>query len=200
MRFVGIDPSTKTGFVALDEGGIVLKQKELTGVGSQDPKRMRTMIDDVMAHMKKDDVIVIEGFGYASQQAVQNGGIGWGIRMALDKVGLTYYEIAPNAVKKFVNVSGWTGEVGHKKRLAGPEKKKVIMKAVEEHFGFTHSSDNVVDAYIMAEIAKHLWTVESGIECVINSGYLPSYQAEVIESILHPVAKPKKKRKARVKA
>lgn len=198
-RFVGIDPSTKTGFVALDSNGVVLREKELTGVGDKDPKRMRTMIIDIMAHVNKDDFIVIEGFGYASQQAVQNGGIGWGVRMALDARGFKYYEVAPNAIKKFVNVSGWTGEVGSKKRLTGPEKKKVVMKAVLDHYGFTHKSDNVVDAYIMAKIAEMLWTVNSGISCSVNEGYLPTYQAEVIQQILHPVPKKTKPKKKKAK-
>ncbi|WP_426444090.1 hypothetical protein [Brevibacillus laterosporus] len=83
MRFVGIDPSTKTGFVALDGQGKVLRAKEITGAGNKDPYRMRTMIEDLMCHIHPCDLICIEGFGYASQQAVQNGGIGWGIRMAL---------------------------------------------------------------------------------------------------------------------
>ncbi|QOS90237.1 hypothetical protein [Peribacillus sp. JNUCC41] len=198
MRFVGIDPSTKTGFVAINQGSIVLKDKELKGISSEDPKRMSTLIDEVMAHVRMDDIICIEGFPYETQRAMFAGGLHWGIRNALYKRGITYYEAAPNAVKKFVNVTGWVGEVGHKKRLTGPEKKKVVMKAVEEHFGFVHKSDNVVDAYILAEIAKDIWTVENGKECSINSGFLPSYQAEVIDTILNPVEKPKKKRKKKV--
>lgn len=190
-RFVGIDPSTKTGFVALDVNGQVLRAKELTGVGSKDPKRMRTMIDDVMEHVKKNDLIVIEGFGYASQQAVQNGGIGWGIRMMLDRFGFSYYDVAPNAVKKFVDVSGWVGEVGQKRRLKGPEKKKAVMKAVEEHYGFTHKSDNVVDAYIMARIAFELYFEK---QQSVHSIRTP-YQEEVIQTIVNP--KDKKVRKVK---
>jgi crossover junction endodeoxyribonuclease RuvC len=193
MRFVGIDPASKTGFTALDENGIVLREKELTGLGDKDPKRMSTLIDEIIAHIRKDDIICIEGFPFDTQKAMFAGGLHWGIRNALFKRGFKYYEVAPNAVKKFVNVTGWVGEVGNKKRLTGPEKKKVVMKAVEEHFGFSHASDNVVDAYILAEIAKSLWTVESRIESSINSGYLPSYQAEVINNILKPVVKQKKK-------
>ncbi|WP_226671590.1 hypothetical protein [Metabacillus litoralis] len=98
MRFVGIDPSTKTGFIALDERGQVIVQNELTGFGSVDPKRMRTMIVDIMAHVKEEKVIAIESVGFASQQAVQNGGITWGVRMALDGRKLNYIEVAPNAV------------------------------------------------------------------------------------------------------
>jgi crossover junction endodeoxyribonuclease RuvC len=174
MRFVGIDPSTKTGFVALDEHGEVLRAKELTGVGSQDPKRMRTMIVEIMAHIQKEDAIAIEGFGFASQQAVQNGGIGWGIRMALEAKKFGYIEAAPNAVKKYVNVTGWVGEKGQKKRLNGPEKKKAVMRAVKEHFGFTHKSDNVVDAYILAQISRC---------CHLGAANL-QYQREVIDTIL----------------
>ena len=196
MRFVGIDPSSKSGFVALDNGSVVLKQKELTGVGSKDPKRMVTLINDIIAHVQPGDFICIEGFPFDTQKAMFAGGLHHGIRNELFKRGLTYYEVAPNAVKKFVNVSGWVGEVGSKRRLKGPEKKKAVMKAVEEHFGFTHPSDNVVDAYILAEIAKDLWTIENCVECSINSGFLASYQAEVLEQILNPSVKKRARKKA----
>ncbi|MEE8669266.1 MAG: hypothetical protein SOI41_01170 [Heyndrickxia coagulans] len=189
MRFVGIDPSTKTGFVALDLDGRVLKAKELTGIGDKDPKRMATMIDNIMAHVHSGDSIVIEGFGFNSQQAIQLGGIGWGIRMALLRRGMDYTEVAPNAVKKFVNVTGWIGEPGHKRRLQNREKKQAVMDAVREHFGFSHRSDNVVDAYIMAQIARHIHMAD----CSMNNGYLPVYQAEVLESILRPKKKAKAK-------
>lgn len=187
MRFVGIDPSTKTGFVAVDENGQVLRAKELTGLGDKDPKRMRTLIVEVIQHIKKGDLICIEGFGYASQQAIQNGGIGWGIRMALEARGYSYYEVAPNALKKFVDVTGWVGEVGNKRRLKDKEKKHAVMDAVFNHYNFQHSSDNVVDAYILARIAQE---ISAG-----NISLLPLYQQEVIENILSPKPKPKKKRK-----
>jgi crossover junction endodeoxyribonuclease RuvC len=189
MRFVGIDPSTKTGFCALDESGQVLKAKELTGVGTEDPYRMATMIDEILDHVHQDDLIVIEGFGYASQQAVQNGGIGWGIRMSLLRRGIKYYEVAPNAVKKFVNVSGWTGEKGSKQRLEGKEKKKAVMEAVKDFYGFENKSDNIVDAFIMAQIAWEIWMEQN------TSRILIDYQAEVIQQILNPAPKPKVKKK-----
>ncbi|MBS4188685.1 hypothetical protein KHA94_00425 [Bacillus sp. FJAT-49705] len=193
MRFVGIDPGTKTGFVALDENEEVLRAKELTGISDADPKRMVTLIDEVVSHVKPGDVICIEGFPFDTQRAMFAGGLHHGIRNELFKRGFSYYEVAPNAVKKFVNVTGWVGEKGSKKRLTGPAKKKAVMKAVEEHFSFTHKSDNVVDAYIIAQIAKDLWTMESGVECLLNNGYLPIYQAEVLQSILETKKKAKAK-------
>ncbi|MFC4387503.1 hypothetical protein ACFOZ1_06710 [Gracilibacillus marinus] len=156
MRYVGIDPSTKTGFVALDEHGQVLKAKEITGIGDKDPKRMTSLIHDLMLHMNKEDIICIEGFPFATQKAMFAGGIHHGIRNELFKYGFKYYEVAPNAVKKFVNVTGWEGEPGNKKRLKGAAKKRAVMDAVQEHYEFTHPSDNVIDAYIMAQIARSL--------------------------------------------
>lgn len=189
MRYIGIDPSTKTGFVALDEKGNVVRAKELTGVGAKDPKRMATMIDDIMAHIHQDDLIVIEGFGYASQQAVQNGGIGWGIRMELFKRGFNYFEVAPNAVKKYVNVSGWVGEEGHKQRLKDKEKKQAVIDAVLKHYRFTHQSNNIVDAYIMAQIAYEISNEQKDERLDL----LPIYQHEVLQQILNPAPKTKKK-------
>ncbi len=158
MRFVGVDPSTKTGFVALDENGQVLRAKELTGVGAKDPKRMITLIQEVVSHIQPNDFICIEGFPFATQRAIFAGGLHHGIRNELYKRNVPYYEVAPNAVKKFVGVTGWIGEPGNKKRLTGKQKKIAVMDAVIEHFGFYHENDNIVDAYILAQIAKSLCT------------------------------------------
>ncbi|MCA1058095.1 hypothetical protein LCL96_04080 [Rossellomorea aquimaris] len=179
MRFVGIDPSTKTGFVALDESGMVLREKELTGVGSQDPKRMITLINEIIAHVKPGDMICIEGFPYSTQKAMFAGGLHHGIRNELYKRKLTYYEVAPNAVKKYVGVTGWTGEKGSKKRLTGLQKKKAVMQAVMNDYGYQHKSDNVVDAYILAQIAGDLFVVEETGESRLSVN-----KAQVIESII----------------
>jgi crossover junction endodeoxyribonuclease RuvC len=191
MRFLGIDPSTKTGFCALDQSGQVIRAKELTGIGSEDPLRMTTLIDEIIAHVKPGDLICIEGFPYDTQRAIFAGGLHHGIRNELFKRKLPYYEVAPNAVKKFVNVTGWTGEKGSKVRLTGPQKKKAVMKAAFEHFGFEHKSDNVVDAYILARIAQEIWMEQNVLRV------LPKYQTEVIYQILHPEHKEKSKKKVK---
>jgi len=59
------------------------------------------------------------------------------------------------------------------------------MRAVFEHFGFENKSDNIVDAYIMAEIARCI-----GLGAISITRY--KYQLEVIDSILHPKQKEKK--------
>ncbi|CAM3879049.1 hypothetical protein COLU111180_12175 [Cohnella lubricantis] len=189
VRYVGIDPSTKTGFVALDEAGNVLRAKELTGVGNKDPKRMASLIGEVMQFVQPDDVICIEGFGFASQQAIQLGGIGWGIRIALWRRGLKYTEVAPDQVKKFVGVSSWTGEKGSKRRLSDKEKKAVVMAAVRERFAFFHPNHNVNDAYIMAQIARGL---TPDIEMQITRE-----QLEVLQAIRSPTEKKPKRKKVK---
>jgi len=158
MRFVGIDPASKTGFVALGPDGMPLKSKEITGDSKKDPERMATLIDNIIYQVDKEDIICIEGFPYATQRAMFAGGLHHGIRNALWKRGIRYYEVAPNSVKKFVDVTGWIGESGNKRRLKDKEKKKAVMDAVKKHYGFVHSSDNVVDAYILAQIAKSMYT------------------------------------------
>lgn len=190
MRFIGIDPSTKTGFVALDLQGNILRAKELTGVGTKDPKRMRTLIHEVREHVHKDDLVCIEGFGFASQQAIQLGGIGWGIRMMLDARNISYYEPAPDQVKKFVGVSGWVVEDGKKRRLKGKEKKDVVKAAVRQQYLFCHPSDNVNDAFILAQIARHIYLATR-----MQLPDIPAHQLEVIHAIMNPPEKKKRRKK-----
>jgi crossover junction endodeoxyribonuclease RuvC len=188
MRFVGIDPSTKTGFVALDDRGMVVREKELTGVGSQDPKRMITLINEIVAHVQPEDFICIEGFPFSTQKAMFAGGLHHGIRNELYKRQLTYYEVAPNAVKKYVGVTGWTGEKGSKKRLTGPQKKKAVMQAVMNDYRYQHKSDNVVDAFILAQVAFHLFVVKE-----TGESHSTLNKTQVIESIIQAKAEMKMK-------
>jgi crossover junction endodeoxyribonuclease RuvC len=176
MRFVGIDPSTKTGFVAVDTYGTVLKAKELTGAGSEDPYRMITLIDEVMSFIQRGDTICIEGFGFASQQAIQLGGIGWGLRMALTRRGFKYIEASPSQLKKYASGKGNT-------------PKNQLAVHVYKSFGFEHRSDNVIDAYVLAEIAR---CFSVGPERITKL----KYQHEVIDAIKNPKPKNKKKTKA----
>ncbi|MGE8080492.1 hypothetical protein [Peribacillus loiseleuriae] len=186
MRFVGIDPSTKTGFVALEEDGSVLRGKELTGVGTNEAVKMCTLIDEVIAHILPGDIIAIEGFGYKSDQATQLGGIGWGIRMALCRRKFRWIEAAPMALKKFAGATGNKDSEGK----AIKSDKKEVARQVNLHWGYGHSSDNVIDAFVLAQIAK----MANGFGQEVQDLY-PRYQIEVVQNILYPEPKAKKKRK-----
>jgi crossover junction endodeoxyribonuclease RuvC len=147
MRFVGVDPSTGTGFVALDETGAVLVAKELSGVGSIDPLRISTLVDEVRGHLRRDDVVCIEGFSYGSKgRGVSfQYGLGWALRIMMHK-GLKrhYIEVSPSTVKKFSGAKGNSA-------------KEAVQAATLETFGVNFENNNINDAYVLARIAleKH---------------------------------------------
>lgn len=169
MKFTGIDPSTETGYVELDESGRVITAKEIEGVGDVDPKRMSTMIYFILQQAQKGDVIAIEGFPFKSPQAIQLGGIGWGIRCGLYVKGIPYLEVSPMTLKSYIGAKtkkegAETGKDGRKKlvKMDGKEKKAEVGRLVEKLYGFRHSSHNVVDAFVLARIAFDLHNYKNG--------------------------------------
>lgn len=168
MRFVGIDPSTKTGIVIIDRNGELLDSMEITAKGP-DPTRMMDIIADTIDQLEQGDLVAIEGFGFASQSGFLLGGIGWGMRMEMAKEGIGYIEAAPAALKKFAGGKG-------------NAKKDELSVHIFKQWGFEHPSDNVRDAYVLAQIARaaRMGTAQH------------KYQRDVIETILNPPKKVKK--------
>ncbi|UED72118.1 crossover junction endodeoxyribonuclease RuvC [Brevibacillus sp. HD3.3A] len=171
-RFVGIDPSTATGFVVIDENGQVVEETEIVRKG-EDPARMISLIDDVIRLVQHGDYVAIEGFGFASQQAIQMGGIGWGIRMALHRRGINYVEPAPNAVKKFCGSKG-------------NAKKEHVSVEVYKRWGFEHRSNNVVDAFVIAHLCRAYY---------MENLDLLAFQRDVILTMKNPPDKKSRKNK-----
>ncbi len=167
MRFVGIDPSTKTGLVVIDDG-LVVTAKEIQTKVKSDPERFIDIAVQIRKHILETDIICIEGFSYGSKGAGVSTqyGIGWLIRSELVKNGYSYYEVSPSAVKKFA-----TGK--------GNVKKDAMVLPVFKHWGFEHDSDNVRDAYVLAQIAK----AKSEYDYFAPSVDLTKYQIEVIKKI-----------------
>lgn len=188
-RFIGIDPASTTGFVAMDSMGNVLRQKDLQGVGDVDPKRMETLIREIMDHVQPDDVVCIEST--ATHAEGQGVGFMWGmfhgIRGALFRRGIKYYDVAPTALKKFCDGSRHRYDANGKKL----DSKAAVAAGVYEHWGYTHSSNNVIDAYVLAQIAYAIATPEElGRE---------DYQTEVIITVLKPAAEKKADKAAAAK-
>lgn len=185
-RFVGIDPATKTGFVALDENGNVLVAVELKGVGEKGKgneitiPQLVSLENQLFKLLQAGDEIVIEQAAPGTQKGITTGAIHGGIRSMVIRKGLVYNEINPTQTKKYVGETGWTGEAGKKRRWEGSEKKKAMAAAVLYHFGYEHASDNVVDAYIMARAALNLFRIR---ELMSPKDTMP-YQLEVIQAIL----------------
>ena len=162
MAYVGIDPSTKTGFVILDERGNVRCEKEITAKSKNDPERFIEITEHIFNHIKPDDRIAIEGFAYGAKgRAISTMyGIGWAIRIALNREGIKYTEITPGSLKKFATGKGNT-------------KKDEMVLPIYKKWDFEGLSDNTRDAFILAQIMRY----------ADGHGTPLSYQEEVLKII-----------------
>lgn len=186
MRFVGIDPATKTGFVALDIDGKVLEQVELKGKGPAvkggiSVEQLVSLENQLFGLLIPGDEIMIEQPAMGTQKGVTTGMIHGGLRTMIHRKNLGFNEINPIWTKKYVSVTGWTGEVGNKRRLKDTEKKKAVADAAKEMFGYSHKSDNVTDAYIIARAAVNLYRMREYMPLLDTQ----PYQIEVTEAILN---------------
>ncbi|WP_138751766.1 hypothetical protein [Paenibacillus sinopodophylli] len=185
MRFVGVDPATKTGFVALDERGEVLVEVELKGTGKVEKggisiSQLVSLEDQLYTLLLPGDEVVIEDAAPGTQRGITTGMIHGGLRSMVHRRKLRFNKLMPASVKKYVGVTGWKGEAGNKERMSGKEGKDAVAKAVVEHFGYTHKNDNIVDAYIMARIAMNLYHMRE-LNPPVDTY---PYQIEVVNSIL----------------
>lgn len=142
MRYVGIDLSSKTGFVSLDGSGNILEAMEITS-DLTGAARMSELTRSISGVLKPNDVVAIEGFSYGSKgRGVDfQYGLGWLIRTFLFESGFAVIEASPSQVKQF---SGAKGNAN----------KNVVMREVYKRWGFEHDSDNVIDAYILAQMSR----------------------------------------------
>ncbi|MEQ6355126.1 hypothetical protein ABNX05_10905 [Lysinibacillus sp. M3] len=144
IRYVGIDPSSMTGFFIQDERGNIIVETDLFYTYKKDPERMIYIAEEIIKKLNiETDIICIENFSYNSvgQGIDYQFGVGWIIREHLHKAGFTYYDVSPKGLKKFA-----TGN--------GNSSKKTMVVPIEKRWGFKHPSDNVTDAFILSEIAK----------------------------------------------
>lgn len=162
MRFVGIDLSTKTGLVILDEFGEVHTAKEITSKIKTDPERMIDLTEKVMSHVNDNDIIAIEGFSYGSRGRGIGFqfGYGYAVRTAMYTADRQYLIVTPSQVKKYATGKGNTS----KDNMAVPIFKK---------WEFEHESDNVRDAYVLAQIAYAMH----------NETETTKYQREIISDL-----------------
>lgn len=173
-RFVGIDPSTKTGIVILNENGEVVTQTEMllkNGIYSTAQELQEYGIN-IAQFPNTDDLVCIEGFSFGSKgQGVSTQyGVGFSIRFALQNMGIKFLEPTPSQVKKFATGKGNTS-------------KDNMVIPIFKTWKFEHKSDNVRDAFVLAHIARSIRMGTAGTK----------YQQEVIQAILAPPEKKKKK-------
>ena len=145
--FVGIDPSTKTGLVMLNDKGEAYYQQEIKlANGMNSTAKELKEYGNSIAHILPDKAIVmIEGFSFGSKgKGVSTQyGVGFAIRFALVSRNISYFEPTPSQVKKFATGKGNTS------------KDNMIIPLLR-NWNFEHKSDNVRDAYIMARMSMAL--------------------------------------------
>lgn len=139
---LGLDVSTKTGWVAIDAMGSVEcgeKQfKSLKGIARVDAFLGFTV---ELCETYAPVTVYIEGYGYANKHSlVTLVEIGTAIRLALHSEGITPVEVAPNVLKKYA-----TGK--------GNAQKDQIMLAVYKKWGFEAETNNIADAFVLAQMA-----------------------------------------------
>ena len=143
-RYVGIDPSSTTGFFIQDEDGTIIEEMDLFYEYKVDPQRMIHIADTIVSKLNPHtDIICIEGFSYNSKgRGIEfQFGNGWVIRETLFRHGFEYFDVTPAWLKKFA-----TGN--------GAAKKENMVTPIKIRWGYYHASDNITDAFVLSEIAK----------------------------------------------
>lgn len=143
---VGIDPSMKSGYVALGLSGTLIDSKHLLFSGEKGCKRLHLIAQSISSLLEqhKPRAVVIEGLGFANKfTKVEMAQVGIVIRIECWKQGLEWWEVPPAVLKK------WTTGKGN-------ALKSDMAKAVREKWDFTSKSDDVIDAYALARIGLHV--------------------------------------------
>lgn len=144
MIILGIDPSTFTGMVRLEE-------EESTGKAVNFPKlkgfqRLISLRKEVQRTVElwKPDIVVIEGYAYGNAFTIVTlVEIGATIRLSLYELGINWYDCPPTTLKKWV-----TGK--------GNAKKPEVGEFVKSRWGFASPSDDIVDAYALSRLGQHI--------------------------------------------
>ena len=151
---MGVDTSTKTGYVVLDDQGDVavvgvLHHKPQADRFTRYSHYTREVAELVDAYGV--DLVVIEGYSFAGKfnNSLQYE-LGACIRMKLHENEVPFIEIPPTSLKKFV-----TGK--------GNAKKDLMMLGVYKRWDFDPADDNEADAYGLAQFGRAIIGKETGV-------------------------------------
>jgi len=142
MRVLGIDPSTKMGFVILDlyDTNVVTiyhTEYHAPGKGCERLGAIATRLEGILSAYKPT-MIALEGYSFGSKFNHEiMYSIGTVLRYFLWQQEYNYQLIPPTTLKKFV-----TGK--------GNSKKDLMLKAVFKNWAFDTNNDNEADAYALA--------------------------------------------------
>lgn len=160
MNHLGVDPASRTGLVWMtdtyDVSSVIFAPK-LTGL----PRVLfiRDKFNELLDSYPAIDCAVIEGYAYGTGFAhtlatlVEIGSV---LRLTLYERRIQCYICPPSVLKKYA-----TGK--------GNAKKTEVKASVESRWGFVSPSDDVLDAYVLARIAREQSTkgAVAGLERLI---------------------------------
>lgn len=150
MNIVGLDTSTKTGFVVLSDDPTFFFSTELEAKNLKGFERLvwfRKAVNKLL-DTYNPVAVVIENYGFANAfTLVPLVEIGTIVRMVVHDRGIPLIEIPPTTLKKII-----TGK--------GVAKKEVMLLEVFKRWGFTAATNNVADAYSLAKIGQYLCGLE----------------------------------------
>ncbi|MNO43382.1 Crossover junction endodeoxyribonuclease RuvC [compost metagenome] len=123
--------------------------------------------EKVLSHVPVNSIVCIESVSNLSRgQAVHFQHVLAGfLRHLLELHNLTYYNVAPSQLKKFVSGNHQA-------------KKSEMMKAVYKKWGFDTDSDNIADAYGLAKLAEAIHN---------DNTEMTKYELEVVQKIKEAV-------------
>lgn len=159
-RVMGLDISTKTGLVVLDGKEAQVIQAREIALMDREPEnavdrvmRMKVIEENIDHEIRKHRpaFIAMEGYGYANIYTLATlAELGGVIRLMCYRMKIPFIEVTPMSLKKFA-----CGD--HK------AKKDKVRLGVYKRWGYEHDSDNVVDAYVLAQVGLAFKGIAAGL-------------------------------------
>lgn len=144
IKILGVDPSTYLGTCLLTGDAASPKLIHFKEARGFHRLQLIARSFDSLIQEHQPDLAVVEGYAYGNRNSIVSlVEIGTLIRMALYTAKIPWYDAPPSLLKRFV-----TGK--------GNAKKPDVANAVKERWGFTSTSDDVVDAYGLARLGQAL--------------------------------------------
>lgn len=178
MRILGLDPSSNTGYVILDEDGNLVKAGVVTFKPEVDrfaryekyERKVKQLIEDYDV-----DLVIIEGYSFAGKfnNSFQYE-LGTVYRMMLYKEDIMFVEVPPSSLKKFI-----TGK--------GNGKKDLIMLGVYKLWDFDTDNDNEADAYGLAQFGRGIIGEPTGVPA-LNFSAVEIFLTKSTQPILKEIA------------
>jgi Holliday junction resolvasome RuvABC endonuclease subunit len=151
MKVLGVDASTKTGLACLngDESIVsLLHVKDVTGF-----ERLQLIAKNFQRYLSawKPDVAFIEDYalGLNGGTIITQVEIGTILRIVLYDNRVPWRLINPNTLKLWVSGKG-------------NSNKAAMAEAAEKRWGFTSSSNDIVDGYCLARMGQ--WLLDTPVE------------------------------------